>query len=143
PDDVTTPLEDKDAHVRPTAIRVAEPLLPADAKDNNGELFDAILERLDDKALEVQLQLACTVSGINKAEAMDATARIVKAHLSKPYIRDAAVAGLRGREMEFAEQLLADKEFSASSSPDRANLLRTLGECVSAEARPTRVSHLL
>jgi glucose/arabinose dehydrogenase/mono/diheme cytochrome c family protein len=142
-DTVASALEDKDAHVRATAIRVAEVLLPADAKDNNGELFDQILERLDDKAPEVQLQLACTVSGINKAEAMDATVKVVKAHLGHPYIRDAAIAGLRGREMEFAEQLLADKEFSGSASPDRAGLLQALGMCVAAEARPTRVSRTL
>jgi mono/diheme cytochrome c family protein/glucose/arabinose dehydrogenase len=142
-DTVSTALEDKDAHVRATAIRVAEVLLPADAKDNNGELFDKILERLDDKALEVQLQLACTLSGLNKAEAMDATLKIVKAHLGRAYIRDAAIAGLRGREMEFAEALLADKAFSSSAAPDRAGLLQTLGMCVAAEARPTRVGHLI
>jgi mono/diheme cytochrome c family protein len=91
----------------------------------------------------VQLQLACTLSGLNKPEAMDATAKVVKRNLRNAYIRDAAVAGLRGREMEFAEQLLADKEFSASASPDRANLLQALGMCVAGEHRASRVNHLL
>jgi mono/diheme cytochrome c family protein/glucose/arabinose dehydrogenase len=143
PDVVSDAFADADPHVRATAIRVAEVLLPADAKDNNGELFDQIVERVTDAAPEVQLQLACTLSGLNKPEAMDATGKVIKRNLHQAYIRDAAVAGLRGREMEFAEQLLADKEFSASASADRASFLEALGMCVAGEHRASRVSHLL
>ncbi|HEY7119005.1 MAG TPA: PVC-type heme-binding CxxCH protein, partial [Tepidisphaeraceae bacterium] len=140
-DTVEDALKDPDPHVRATAIRVAEGLLPADAKDNNGELFDAILELVDDAAPQVQLQLACTVAGINKSEAMDATAKIVKRNIAQSYIRDAAICGVRGRELEFIEQFLADKDLTART-PEQDRLLQALAMCVANEARPTRVNHL-
>jgi mono/diheme cytochrome c family protein/glucose/arabinose dehydrogenase len=142
PDIVSAALADKDAHVRATAIRVAEQLLPLDTRENNGALFDEILALADDPSPHVQLQFACTVSGVNKPEALAALSKVLKKNPAEPFVRDAALSGLRGRELEFLESLLADVDFTPESK-EKSNLLMTLATCVANEAKPSRVRRLL
>jgi mono/diheme cytochrome c family protein/glucose/arabinose dehydrogenase len=142
PETVSTALADKAPQVRTTAIRVAEQLLPADARENNGALFDEILALAEDPSPHVQLQFACTVSGVNKPDATAALSKVIKRNPADPYVRDAALSGLRGRELEFLESLLADGDF-ATESKDKSTLLATLASCVAHEAKSSRVQRLL
>ena len=128
-----------DAHpqVRALAIRLSEPLLP-----NQRELLNALLERLDDTAPEVQLQLAFTLGEVKETRVEPALAKIALRNATNAYIRDAVITGLAGRELEFLERLLADKAFSDRLAGGET-LLSALARCVFVEATPDRVNRLL
>jgi mono/diheme cytochrome c family protein len=57
-------------------------------------------------------------------------------------MRDAAMSCLRGRELEFAERLVARSDW-ATESADHTRILTELAKCVMAEHRSARVGRLL
>jgi mono/diheme cytochrome c family protein/glucose/arabinose dehydrogenase len=119
-------LHDPDSKIRATAIRLCEPfLIPA----TRPEVLPEILKLTDDPTFDVHLQLAFTLSPIPEAE--DALAKILEKDSSKILIREAAISGLRGRELEFLQK------FRPKS------LLLTLSQCVMNERRPNRIKRLL
>ena len=128
-----------DAHpkVRAAAIRVAEPLLSSQA-----ELFGELLKRVADPAPEVQLQLALTLGEVKDRRAEEAMARIALNHAANPYFRDALLTGLGGRELEFLEHLLADKNW-CEKKPGFDQFLGGLARCLFTEGNAERGNRLL
>jgi len=61
------------------------------------------------------------------------------ARIASEAVRDAVITGLRGRELEFLQRLLASDSWLESSA-DRAAILTALARCVVIEAKPKRVS---
>jgi mono/diheme cytochrome c family protein/glucose/arabinose dehydrogenase len=128
-----------DAHpkLRAAAIRMSEPLL-----GSQPELFSELLKRVDDPEPEVLLQLAFTLGQIKDRRAEEALAKVALKTADNLYLRDAVLTGLGGRELDFLESLLSDRNWcSRKSGYDR--FLGALAKCVFTEANSDRVSRLL
>jgi putative membrane-bound dehydrogenase-like protein len=141
-DEATTKkaLGDGDARVRAAAVRMAEPLL---APTTRAQIQPALLKLANDPSPDVQLQLVLSLGPIPD----DAVAEIVAGYLTKSaadpdLMRDAALSCLRGRELEFAERLMARSDWETESG-DHAETLTDLARCVMAEHRSARVGRLL
>lgn len=131
---VLATLDDKDARVRVAAVRV-------------GEKRAAVLPKLMAMAATesepfVQQQLALSLGEAASKDADLAMARLVKRAPGNLYLRDAAVSGLFGREMDLLERLLADADWKHPDA-NAAKFLGTLARCVFATRRPENVERLL
>jgi mono/diheme cytochrome c family protein len=131
-------LGDRDPEVRAMAIRAAEPLLYSPLRT---AILPDVLKLADDPAPRVRLQFALTVSEIGTPEADAALARLL-ATGDDLYTRDGAVSGMRGRELEFLQRLLADAAW-ADRTRGRTEMLAALANAVTAEGNPRRVDRLL
>jgi mono/diheme cytochrome c family protein len=131
-------LADKHPHVRAMGIRAAEAVL---ASPRRPEILPDILKLAGDMNPTVRLQLALTISEVGLPAADEALARVLDDG-KNAYIRDAAVTGLRGRELEFLQRLLASTEWK-NASPGREDVFTALARAVTSEANPKRVNALL
>lgn len=131
---------DPNAQVRVAAIRLSEPLLvPA----TRATAMPTLLKLLDDTNPNVQLQLALTLSAVPDPKAEDALAKLLSSRTVAPEImRDCVISGLRGRELDFCQLLLARKEW-ANEATDAAGTLTALAQCVFAERHASAVMRLL
>jgi mono/diheme cytochrome c family protein len=100
------------------------------------------LKLASDSSFDVRLQLAITVSPFGSSETDAALARILNQDADKTLLRDGLISGLRGRELEFLQHMLASSDWS-SQSPGRAASIKALSQCVIAEGIPRRVENLL
>ncbi len=140
PEIILKALTDADAHVRAAAIRLIEPQLVPTLR---AQALPQVLKLATDTEPNVQLQLALTLSAISDPAADELLVKFLTSSAAAPELmRDAVISGLRGRELEFAQLLLANPGWS-STSPDRAQTLTSLAQCVLAEHRSTQVKHLL
>jgi mono/diheme cytochrome c family protein len=128
-----------DAHpkVRAAAMRISETLL-----GNQPELVSEVLRHVDDATPDVQLQLAFTLGEVKEPRAIEAMAKIALNNVTNVYIRDAVITGLGGRELEFLERLIADKNWTTKES-GRDVFFSALSQCIFFEAKPDRVNRLL
>ena len=130
-------MSDPHPKVRVAAARISEPLLK-----NQPEVLNELLKHVDDASPDVQLQLAFTLGEVPDPRAGQALARIARQNSRDDYIRDAAITGLAGRELEFLERLLADKSLGEKETGSD-KLVGALAQCVFTEAKPDRVNRLL
>jgi mono/diheme cytochrome c family protein len=131
---ILTALEDADARVRVAAVRVSEKraaLLPK-------------LMALAAKETEpfVQQQLALSLGEAASKDADFAVAMLVKRAPENVYLRDAAVSGLFGRELDLLERLLADAEWSVVDA-NAQRFLGALARCIFSTRRAESVERLL
>ncbi len=138
PSAVRIALADTDPHVRAMAIRAGETILASARRE---EVLPDILKLAGDMNPTVRLQFALTISEVALPEANQALARVLDDG-KNAYIRDAAVTGLRGRELEFLQRLLADPNWE-KGSPAREDVLTALSRAITSEANPKRVNALL
>jgi mono/diheme cytochrome c family protein len=131
---------DADPHVRVAAIRLSEPLLvPA----TRAQALPEILKLLSDTQPDVQLQLALTLSAVPDAQAEAGVAKLLSSStVASEIVRDCVISGLRGRELDFLQRLLAKPEW-AKESADSAGTLRALAQCVFAEHHTSAEKRLL
>jgi glucose/arabinose dehydrogenase/mono/diheme cytochrome c family protein len=124
PEVVTKALAASDPKIRATGVRLADrPMMPQ------------LIAMAGDDDVEVQVALAFVFS--TYPEGQDALATLVRRAGGNLMVRDAAISGLRGRELEFMESLLTgDKNLPAP-------VLSGLAQAVMAERRATRVEKLL
>ena len=125
PDVITACLKDKDAKVRATAVRVADRTLAAE-----------LAKLVNDPSVDVQIALAFTLSGF--PEGQDAAIALARRSGANPLVREAIVSGLRGRELEVLEGMIAK-----SDRPAPAEMLGALAQAVMNERRSAHVKKLL
>ncbi|HKS37843.1 MAG TPA: c-type cytochrome, partial [Verrucomicrobiae bacterium] len=130
-------LSDTHPKVRAAAIRIAEPLL-----GSQPALFGELLKWDADSEPDVQLQLALTLGQIKDRRAEETMAKIALKGADNLYLRDAILTGLGGRELEFLDFLLSDKNWNEKKS-GYGQFLGALARCVLTEANSDRVSRLL
>ena len=123
PDAVKSALTDKDAKVRATAVRLADRSLAAD-----------LAGLVNDPSVDVQIALGFTSSAF--PETSDTAVALAGKASSNPLVRDAIVSGLRGRELETIEKLVASKN-------PPAPMLATLSAAVLNERKSARVKKLI
>ena len=99
-------LEDEDPHIRASTVRLAEPFLR-----QGTDLLDALADRIDDPAATVRLQLAASLGEAPADGAALLQAELLSRHADQPYMIEAVLSGLRGRELAFMERLMQDAEW--------------------------------
>lgn len=130
-------LADTDARVRAHAIRLVEPF----ARKEPG-VAQTLLGMVYDRSTEVRLQLLLTLGELTGERATAALAKVLAKDAENPLARTAALSGLKGRELEFLESLIASPNW-ATESPGTREIIAQLARCVLEERNPQRVTAML
>ncbi|HZZ45169.1 MAG TPA: HEAT repeat domain-containing protein [Tepidisphaeraceae bacterium] len=136
---LTAELGDHDAKVRSAAIRLCEPMLASKKRD---EMLPRILALTGDKDPDVRLQFVLTVSEVGTPGSDEALAKVLADGSANGLVRDAAITGLHGRELEFLDFILSRPEWEKHSD-GQAALIGALAQCVILQGNPKRVSGLM
>jgi len=130
-------LADTRPEIRSAAIRLSETSLK-----NHPGLLNAVLALVEDPEERVRLQLALTLGEVKDARAATALAALLARHPGNPYLRDAVLTGVPGRELEMLEGLLGNPDWR-NPAAGRGEALKRLAVCVTAEGKGNRVARLL
>jgi mono/diheme cytochrome c family protein len=134
-------LGDRDAHVRAAGIRLCEQyLIPA----TRPEVLPELLKLAADPDPAVQVQLVLTLSSTAEPKADEVITSLLDSNhdIQPATLRDAALSGLRGREVEFLEKLFSRPAWSQQSTT-RADTIAALSRCVYMEHRAQGVERLI
>lgn len=115
---ISSALSSNDPHVLEMAIRLTEKLLPADAE----KLLPRLTALAQRPELVVLLQITATLGSVPSDEALFLLKKLLEKNRDKPFFREAAIHGLKGREKRFQEIL-------GNDAPD-AKLRDDLAECL-------------
>jgi mono/diheme cytochrome c family protein/glucose/arabinose dehydrogenase len=137
PATVKVAFADRDPKVRAAAIRVSEPILNSARRT---DIVPALMKLASDTNPDVQLQFALTASPLGTPESDAVVIQILSQSANNIYIRDAAITGLRGRELEFLQHLLTS---ASTDRPSNRDVLKGLAECIATEGKPQRVAKLV
>ena len=132
-------LDDPDSKVRSAAFRITDRLPP-------GPVRDTAVERLVQRAPTVrgdaQIALLCSLGTIGTPAADAAMRFLLMTGPSTPLRQDAAISGLKGRELAFLTQLLSDAQCGPDKQ-DHAPLVSKLARCVGVSGRPAEIAAAL
>jgi glucose/arabinose dehydrogenase/mono/diheme cytochrome c family protein/HEAT repeat protein len=135
-----------DAKLIRNALATGEPkvqvaaLRIADANpDLHPELEADVLALTANAAPEVEWQLAFSLGNYPSPAAFKKLAELAVHRAESVYLRDAALSGVGGREVEFLKAVLAHEGVGETTSP----LLQALAAAIVKEARPERIASLL
>lgn len=131
-----TAMNDTDARVASAAIRLSEPLL---ATKDNSLLADVLKQS---RRADVRLQFVLSMSAVSNPAAEQTLADVVAQSADEPYIKDAALSGLGGRELNFLQRVIADSKWQ-SESKGRAAVLSGLASCIFNEGNSQSVATLV
>lgn len=131
PEVLTAKLKDESPKVRATAVSLA-----------NLAVMSELLKMTADTSAEVRVQLAVQLSSLPGPDAQKAVLGLLKAGGS-PLLNDAIASGVRGRELEYLEALLAEPVGKGEDKLVTSGLLQMLSGCVMNERRDARVTKLL
>ena len=136
---VTAALGDPVPRARGTALRLCEAFLKGNQRE---EAVQAIYSRAGFVPPEERLQLFLTLGEIG-TPAADNILKVLLMNGSGNRLHfDAAISGLRGRELEFLESLVNDP-YCATAKPEHAVLIARLARCVIHEGIPAQMDRLL
>lgn len=126
-------LTDADARVRNGAVRIAEGFF-------TGDVRTAVLARLialsaTEADSQVQTQLALTLGEAKDPQADHALAAMASRAPEHPYLAEAILSGVKGRELELLEHCL--------TTQTGKSLVSGLAGCVAEERDPARVARFL
>ncbi len=130
PEVLTIAMKDTNEKVRAAAVRLS-----------NVGLVPQMLTMTNDPSAEVRVHLAAQLSAIASPEAQAAVLAMLKKGGS-PLLNDAIATGVRGRELEVLEQLMAQPP-GKTDELAKSGLLQMLANCVMNERRGARITHLL
>ena len=134
-----TAIDDPDPKVRGSVLRLSEGFFKGPQREAAANL---VLQRAGFIPLEEQLQLLFTLGEI-RTPAIEAIMRVLLMNaVPSPLRFDAVISGLAGRELEFLDSLVRDP-VCATMKNGHAPLLAGLARCVTYEAVPERLEHLL
>jgi mono/diheme cytochrome c family protein len=129
-------LEDKARDVRVVALRIAERWLG----EANHPLQKAVLARVDDTDWAVRRQLAATLGALPAGVRENAIVLLLERHAGDPVTMDAALSGLRSRELS-AIGVLTDRP--GGETPERTATLSMLSAMVVRSAEDADAQALL
>ncbi|HWE04929.1 MAG TPA: c-type cytochrome [Tepidisphaeraceae bacterium] len=130
-----TGLGDNDARVCAAAIRLSEPALA----DADGKMLDAVLKLRDRR--DVRLQFVLSLSGITSVKVEDAIIGVLYDAGQSPFILDAAVSGLGGREIDFLSRVLEDPGWD-KETPGRRAVISALSSAAFRSGKAAAASRL-
>ncbi len=122
PETILAALKSSDTKVRATTVRIAEPFLRAEGKN---EVSGELLSRSRDPSFDVKLQL---MFSLGESTATEGTMiDLLDGNVEHRLMRDAAISGLKGRELSFLTKLAARW---GENTPGREAVVRELAECI-------------
>lgn len=130
PEVLTTALKDPAEKVRVAAVRLG-----------NAALVPQMLAMINDSSAEVRVQLAVQLSAQASPEAKTAVLELLKKGGS-PLLNDAIATGVRGRELEMLQEIMAGPAAKVDEMA-KSGLLQMLANCVMNERRGARITQLL
>ncbi len=125
PEVIAKDLQSPDEKVRATAVRLAD-----------RTMAPTLMKMTGDASVDVKIALAFNLSEL--PEAQEAVADLARRAGNDSLVREALMSGLRGRELEVLEALLA-----AKAKPAPPEILAALAQSVLAERRGVRVKKLI
>ncbi len=132
-------IDDPDSGVRSAAFRITDSL-PA------GPMREAAAERMIQRAPsvrgEAQIALLCSLGNIGTPAADAAMRFLLMTGPATPLRQDAAISGLKGRELVFLTQLLSDAQCGPDKQ-DHAPLVSKLARCIGSAGRPAEIAGAL
>ena len=129
---------DASPHVRAAAVRLAELWL----RQGSPPMLEAVAARVEDPSPAVRLQLAVSLGEAPAETADSALTALLTRHADQPYLVEAVVSGLHGRELAFLEQLLQEQAWQeATAGYQRA--VQTLASAVVNGGDPAQVDSVL
>lgn len=134
-------LSDADPQVRTAAVRLCERFLdPA----GGPRILPRLLSVAADRDPNVRVQLLLTLSAVADPQAQAAAASLIESSdgILPALVRDSAISGLRGRELEFLRMILRRPAWE-SKNPLRSQILSGLARCIILEHRTAAVAALL
>ena len=138
PDIILDTLKDSDRGVRMSAARLAEPWLKVPG--NDAILDQLVLNTRTDDITELR-QMMLSLGAHTHILTHMAIRSALYNHAEKPYVLDAALSGLAGKELEFLELILGERRWR--NAKHRSNVIESLADCIFKEGRPSRVGQLI
>jgi mono/diheme cytochrome c family protein len=134
-DPMPTALRDADPRVRAAGVRLAEQFFAGSTRKEAMAQLASLADR--EESPEVQLQLALSLGQAGDPAADKAMVKLFQRAPEHPWLRDAILTGLGGRELETLQA-------AATGVPDKAvdPLLGALAGCVIGERKPERIERL-
>jgi mono/diheme cytochrome c family protein len=111
-DTILRALRDGDPRIASAAIRLAEPSLAA---PGDAEIISRVMSRVKSPSPVVRLQLALSLGEMHSTEGDNALRTLAAFAPTQPYLADAIVSGLSGREELFVASLAAEGKNMASA----------------------------
>lgn len=133
-----------EALVQAHAIRLSEPWLSGDGPDGRDEVLPSVLSLLKGKSPEVRLQAVLSLGGLHDEAIEEQLAEVVRQHEEQPFLLDAFLSGLMGREADLLTRLIRKEgwtEDEASSNQVLAKLARAVQGSRDPEAVAGVVAH--
>jgi mono/diheme cytochrome c family protein/glucose/arabinose dehydrogenase len=131
-------LQDTEPKIRAAAIRMSERPLYSPRR---ADIVAGVMKLADDRDPEVRRQFVLSIAPLGTPESDAAMVKIVTESAEEPFIVDALISGLTGREYDFLAKLIASPAW-ASDSPVRHATLKALARCV-FEGSAKRIAPLL
>lgn len=136
-----TLLDDPDAMVRSTALRLLEPLAASD-RNIRMRLGHMLPERLSVAPQEQVLQMAFTASELAPEASLDLLQDIANHYDTSALIRDAILSSLADRELTFLKRLHVSPEWK-TETPSKEIFLESLTNAVVRKRDPSELRSLL
>ena len=131
-------LQDPDSAVRKAGLRLLEPFFVGSERDAAVQL---LFRRAGWFQGAEQIQLVLTLGQLQSAQGDAAIKSILMGGPATRLRFDAAISGLRGRELEFLDQLINDP-ICSSDKADHAPLIAGLARATTLARRTPRMEHL-
>ena len=128
-------LRDRSPRVRQAALRIAEPFLSSPA------MLDDVLPIAGDPELSVRRQLVYSLGASRLPQAQEAVLALVRRDGGEPFVVDAAVSGLAGREAAVLDRIL-EEDWSAAR-PGGRELIAALATALTNEGAAGGVDRLI
>jgi mono/diheme cytochrome c family protein/glucose/arabinose dehydrogenase len=136
-EDVVRPLlQSGSPQLRMVALRVAETFL------RTGTLLRFALPLMDDPDMAVRRQLLFSLGASDAPEAERAVLTLLHRDGGEPFMVDAALSGLGGREMAFLDRIVQGRHWEAER-PGSRELVAALARAVTNEGIPERLDRLI
>lgn len=136
---VEVALQDSDTLVRKAGLRLLEPFFAGDQRDAAVQL---LFRRIGWFQGAEQIQLLLTLGQLQSPQGDAAMKSILISGAPSRLRFDAAISGLRGRELEFLEQFVNDPVCTPEKS-DHTQLVSGLARAIALDARAPRLEGLL
>ena len=134
-------LNDGHPRVRAAAIRASESLLASTSPP--AELVSKVLKLAADSSIDVKIQFVLSIAPLNLPAGDDAIDAILRNGGGESYVlRDAAISGMRGREIAFLRRIMGDSQW-AQRSKGRHDVITDFSRAIVKSADRQAVAGLL
>jgi putative membrane-bound dehydrogenase-like protein len=131
-------LQDQQPKIRAAAIRMSERPLYSPRR---ADIVDDVLKLADDPDPDVRRQFALSIAPLGTPASDAALVKVMTESADQPYLADAILSGIGGRELDLLSALVSSPDWATPSTVRRA-VLQALSRCV-FERSPRRIAALL